>query len=92
MWNKGTGSHLGRLRPPKRLTGTKCIKMLSPIIANQWDEENDVHFYHGQSAQSYVVAFGWERVSKSQSMVLQSGTLAIALKDRLDTFGPRNQQ
>ena len=39
------GSHLGRLRPPKRLTGIKCIKMLSPVIANQWDEENDLHFF-----------------------------------------------
>ena len=25
------GSHLGRLRPPKPLSGTKCIKMLSPL-------------------------------------------------------------
>ena len=64
----------------------------SPIIANQWDEENGVLFFHDQSPQSYVVAFGWEGGSKSQSMNLQSGALATALKDRLDTFGPRNQQ
>ena len=40
---KAPRSYLGRLRPPKRLTGNKCIKM--PVIANQWDEENDVHFF-----------------------------------------------
>ena len=66
--------------------------MLSPMIANQWDEENDVHFFHDQSPQSYVVAFGWEAGSKSQSMGLQSGALATALKAWLYTFGPRNQQ
>ena len=66
--------------------------MLSPIIANQWDEDNDVHFFHDQSPRSYVVAFGWEGGSKSQSMGLQSGALETALKARLDTFGPTNQQ
>ena len=49
-------------------------------------------FFHDQSPQSYVVAFGWEGGSKSQSMNLQSGALATALKARLDTFGPRNYQ
>ena len=62
--------------------------MLSPIIANQWDEENDVHFF----MINLHKAFGWEGESKLQSMDLQSGALATALKVRLDTFGPRNQQ
>ena len=89
LWNTGTRVTSGQAQPPKRLTGTKCIKTLSPIIANQWDEENDVHFFMINLHKAI-----WSRLvgKESQSMNLQFGALATALKARLDTFGPKNQQ